>query len=168
MTESDRTGEFGAISLPALRRIRNLWVELEPPVTDTGYDDPIDPTELSIELADGFDDADTARFDIQWSELDNYSFHYVDSDGVNWRFDRHPNTHSPEAHFHPPPDSSESGEDRLDSLGSPPPKTPTAAAEPSCIRVEEVSLVTRAVIVMWRAAYESGDCDRLNSSSNPP
>jgi len=29
-----------------------------------------------------------------------YSFHYVDSDGLNWRFDRHPNTHTPEIHFH--------------------------------------------------------------------
>lgn len=150
MTDADRTGEFGAISHPALQRIRNLWVELEPLVADTGYDDSIDPTELSIELADGFGDADTARFDIQWSELDNYSFHYVDSAGVNWRFDRHPNTHSPEAHFHPPSNAS------------------TAAAEPSCIRVEEVSLVARAVIAMWRAAYESGECERLNSSSNPP
>jgi hypothetical protein len=150
MTNADRTGEFGAISLPALRRIRNLWVDLESLVTDTGYDDSIDPTELSIELADGLGDADTARFDIQWSVLDNYSFHYVDSAGVNWRFDRHPNPHSPEAHFHPPPDA------------------PTATAEPSFIRVEEVSLVTRAVIAMWRAAYESGDRERLNSLSNPP
>ncbi|WP_049901072.1 hypothetical protein [Halococcus agarilyticus] len=155
MMDADRTGEFGPISLPALRRIRNLWMDLEPLVSDTGYDDPIDPAELSIELADGLDDADTARFDVQWSELDNYSFHYVDGAGVNWRFDRHPNTHSPEAHFHPP-------------LGSSPADTSTAAAEPSCIRVEEVSLVTRAVIVMWRAAYESDDRGRLNSVSNPP
>lgn len=111
--------------------------------------------QLHVELSDGLDDADTARFDIRWSELDNYSFHYVDSAGVNWRFDRHPNTHLPEAHFHPPQDATR-------------PDVSTAAAEPSCIRVEEVSLVTRAVIAMWRAAYESGDRGRLNSSSNPP
>lgn len=150
MTDTDRTGEFGAIYPPAFQRIRNLWIDLEPLVTDTGYDDPIAPTELIIELSDGLGDAGTARFDIQWSELDNYSFHYVDSAGVNWRFDCHPNVHSPEAHFHPPPDA------------------PSATAEPSCIRVREVSLVSRAVIMLWRAAYESGDCGRLNSISNPP
>lgn len=79
-----------------------------------------------------------------------YSFHYVDSADVNWRFDRHPNTHSPETHFHPPPDAS------------------TDDARPSCIEVEEVSLVTRAVHAMWRAAYEHDDLSRLNSLSNPP
>lgn len=149
-SDTDRGGEFGAISLPALQRIRNIWLELEPLVTDTRYDDPIDPTELSIELADGIGGADAARFDVQWSELDNYSFHHVDSTGVNWRFDHHPNTHSSEAHFHPPPDGS------------------SASADRSCIRVEEVSLVTRAVVAMWRAAYETGDRNRLNSLSNPP
>ena len=155
MTDADRTGEFGAISLSALRRVRNRWVDLEPLVANTGYDDSIDPSELHVELSDGLDDADTARFDIQWSELDNYSFHYVDSAGVNWRFDRHPNTHSLEAHFHPPQDTTR-------------PDVSTATAEPFCIRVEEVSLVTRTVVAMWRAAYESGDRGRLNSSSNPP
>jgi hypothetical protein len=150
MTNGDRAGEFGTIYLPALQRIRNLWVDLEPLVAETGYDDPVEPTEVRIELADGFGDADSARFDIQWSVLDNYSFHYIDSANVNWRFDRHPNTHSPDRHFHPPPDAR------------------TVDAEPSCIHVGEVSLVTRAVHKMWRAAYESGDIDRLNSISNPP
>jgi hypothetical protein len=42
------------------------------------------------------------------------------------------------------------------------------AAEPSCIDVTEVSLVTRAVHAMWRAAYEDGDIEQLNSASNPP
>ncbi|PSP87553.1 hypothetical protein BRC90_10170 [Halobacteriales archaeon QS_4_69_34] len=150
MTGADRVGEFGAISPPALRRIRNLWLDREPLVADTGYDDLVDPTELHVELTNGLGDADSSRLNVQWSELGNYSFHYVDSTEVNWRFDRHPNTHSPETHFHPPPDAS------------------TAAAEPSCIHVEEVSLVTHSVVAMWRAAYESGDCGRLNSMSNPP
>jgi hypothetical protein len=79
-----------------------------------------------------------------------YSFHYVDSDDINWHFDRHPNTHSPDIHYHPPP------------------KAATTAAEPSCIDVTEVSLVTRGVHGMWRAAYETGDLNRLNSASNPP
>jgi hypothetical protein len=79
-----------------------------------------------------------------------YSFHYVDSDDVNWRFDRHPNTPSPESHFQPPPAAA------------------TTDAEPSCIGVTEVSLVTRAVHAMWRAAYETGELNRLNSALNPP
>lgn len=147
---SDRAGEFGTIYLPALQRICTLWMDLEPLVTETGYDDPVEPTELRIELTEGFGDADAARFDIQWSDLNNYSFHYVDSADVNWRFDRHPNTHSPNRHFHPPPDAR------------------AADAESSCIHVGEVSLVTRAVHKLWRVAYESGDRDRLNSLSNPP
>ena len=147
---NDRAGEFGTIYLPALQRIRTLWMDLEPLVTETGYDDPVEPTELRIELTAGLGDADSARFDIQWSDLNNYSFHYIDSADVNWRFDRHPNTHSPNRHFHPPPDAR------------------AADAESSCIHVGEVSLVTRAVHKLWRVAYESGDRDRLNSLSNPP
>lgn len=146
----DRAGEFGAIYLPALQRIHTLWLDLGPIVTETGYDDPLDPSELRIELSDGLGDAGSAWFDIQWSMLDNYSFHYVDSEDVNWRFDHHPNTHSPDRHFHPPPDAR------------------TADAEPSCIQVGEVSLVTRVVHKLWRAAYESADLSRLNSISNPP
>ena len=30
MSEDDRAGEFGPIYLPALQRIRDLWLELEP------------------------------------------------------------------------------------------------------------------------------------------
>lgn len=150
MNDDDRAGEFGSIYLPALKRIRNIWLELEPLVETTTYDDIISPTKLHIDLTDGLGDADAARLDIQWSELDMYSFHYIDTADINWRFDRHPNTHSPEAHFHPPSDAS------------------TATAEPSCIDVTEVSLVTRAVHAIWRAAYEANNLDLLNSASNPP
>lgn len=150
MSDRDRAGEFGPIYLPALRRIRDLWLECEPLTDTVAYDDVIAPTELQIGLTDGLGDADAARLDIQWSEQGMYSFHYVDSADVNWRFDRHPNTHSPESHFHFPPDAA------------------TRTAEPSCIDVTEVSLVTRAVHAMWRAAYENDDLDRLNSASNPP
>jgi hypothetical protein len=119
-------------------------------VDATAYDNVVPPTELQMSLSDGLDDADSARLDIQWSELGMYSFHYVDSDGVNWCFDRHPNTLSPEIHFHPPPEAT------------------TTDAEPSCIDVTEVSLVTRAVHTMWRATYEGDALDRLNTASNPP
>lgn len=146
----DCAGEFGPIYLPALQRIRTRWLDLEPLVETTSYDDVVSPTELHVELTDGLGPADAARLDIQWSELDMYSFHYVDAADVNWRFDRHPNAHSPETHFHPPPDAA------------------TATADPSCIEVEGVSLVTRAVHAMWRAASEHDDLSRLNSRSNPP
>ncbi len=150
MSGDDRAGDFGPIYLPALQRIRDLWLELEPLVDVTSYDNIVAPTELHISLIDGLSDAESARLDIQWSEQGMYSFHYVDSDNVNWRFDRHPNTHSPEMHFHPLPNAA------------------TTAAEPSCITVTEVSLVTRAVHAMWRAAYEDDDTAQLNSASNPP
>lgn len=150
MSADDRAGEFGSIYLPALRRIRDLWVELEPIVETTAYDDVVAPTELQITFCDGLNDAESARLDIQWSQLGMYSFHYVDSDAINWRFDRHPNTHSPEAHFHPPPAAD------------------TTGAEPSCTDVTDVSLVARAVHTMWRTAYENADPNRLNSVSNLP
>ena len=69
MSDDDRAGEFGPIYLPALQRIRDRWLELEPLVDETGYDDVVAPTELQISLRDGFGDADSARLDIQWSEL---------------------------------------------------------------------------------------------------
>ena len=150
MSEDDRAGEFGPIYLPALQRIRDLWLELEPLVDATAYDDVVAPTELRISLSDGLGDAENARLDIQWSELGMYSFHYVDGDDVNWRFDRYPNTHSPEIHYHPPSAAA------------------TTTAEASSIDVTDVSLVTRAVHAMWRAAYENDDAERLNSASNPP
>lgn len=59
--------------------------------------------------------------DVQWSELDTYSVHYADDEDVNWRFDRHPNTHSPGKHVYPRPDAS------------------TSAAVASCLDVEEIS-----------------------------
>ena len=149
MSNDDRAGEFGSIYLPALQRIRDLWIELEPLVETTSYDDIVSPTELHIDLADGIGSAEAARFDIQWSELDMYTFQYVDTEDRNWRFDRHPNTHSPEKHFHPPPDAA------------------TTACEPSCTNVSEVSLVTRAVHAGWRVAYEHADTSRLNTLSNP-
>lgn len=150
MTDTDRVGKFGTIYVPALQRIHNLWIRLEPLVVDSGYDDPVEPTELWINLPGGLVDATSARLDIQWSELNNYSFHYVDSAEVNWRFDPYPKTHSPTRHFHPPPDAA------------------TADAQPSCGTIDEVSLVTRAVHKLWRSAYESRARERPNSISNPP
>jgi hypothetical protein len=65
MNGNDRAGEFGPIYLPALQRIRDLWLELKPIVDTTSYDDVVAPTELQISLSDGLGDADSARLDIQ-------------------------------------------------------------------------------------------------------
>ena len=46
MTNDDRAGEFGPIYLSALQRIRDLWLDLEPLVDATAYDDVVAPTEL--------------------------------------------------------------------------------------------------------------------------
>ena len=78
MSDDDRAGEFGPIYLPALQRIRDLWLELEPLVDTTTYDDVVAPTELQISLRDGLGDADSARLDIQWSELGMHSFGSVE------------------------------------------------------------------------------------------
>ena len=50
-----------------------------------------------------------ARIEIQWYVDDDYNFHYVEvhSDGSVWqcRWDRHPNPHAADAHFHRPPEA---------------------------------------------------------------
>ncbi|QLH81302.1 hypothetical protein [Halosimplex pelagicum] len=50
------------------------------------------------------------RLEIQWYRNDDYNFHYVEHQSSNrvWqcRWDRHPNSHTTRAHFHPPPDAS--------------------------------------------------------------
>ena len=73
MSEADRAGKFGPIYLPALQRSRDLWLDLEPLVDETAYDDVVAPTELQIRLGDELGGAESARLDIQWSELGMYS-----------------------------------------------------------------------------------------------
>lgn len=41
MNGDDRAGEFGPIYLPALQRIRDCWLELEPLVDNTSYDNDL-------------------------------------------------------------------------------------------------------------------------------
>lgn len=86
---------------------------------------------------------------MTWFRSGAYRFHYVDTEEVNWRFDRHPNTHSPAKHFHESPDA----------------HSETAVA--SCITVEEPTLVARAVLNLWRRAYEMDDLEVLNTASDP-
>lgn len=136
---------FGPIDRGALTTLRTLFDETEPLVTHTGFDDPLNPRVLRIEVSEGFETA--GRFDVRWSEFEYYSFHYTEPE-LDVRFDRHPNTHSPEKHFHPP--------------------NASRAAIQSCIEVERVELVGLAVLGQWRIALERNDPTILNEGDNPP
>jgi hypothetical protein len=125
---SDRDGhEFEPIDPDALRRVREVFRRHEPLVDSTEIDSPARPRTLSAALSVGFDSP--GRFDVRWSRRGYYSCHYQEpDDGLAVRFDRHPNPHAPETHFHPPPDA------------------PTDRAEPPCIEVALPELVTLAVL----------------------
>lgn len=144
------SADVGAPDISILRTIRDLFLKEEPLVEGTYFDNPLDPKTLHIEFADGLGEASWSRMDITWYRSGAYRFHYVDENDINWRFDSHPNTHSPEKHFHEPPD------------------TPSETATRSCICVEEPSLVTRAVLKLWRRAYNNNSLEDLNSAQNPP
>lgn len=138
------TGAFGRTDLAALSNVRTLLVETEPLVSSTGYDDPLNPRSLRVELAEGIQAP--GRFDVRWSERGYYSIHYAEPE-LDFRFDNHPNPHSPAKHVHLLPDAVDT--------------------EPSCIRVERPELVALAVLERWRAVLD-GEYAALNDGSNPP
>lgn len=146
----------GPIDRPALIAIRDLFNSIEPFAT-AALDEFLNPTVLEVRYDDGLLDADEARIDIQWTTRNDYKYHYTDSEGVNFRWGRHPHdddyVHVPWfEHYHPPPDASSNSAD----------------VEASCITQRPETLVTRAVIKLWRTAYHSVSLDPLNSDSNPP
>lgn len=146
MSQDERSG-FGPPDLPSLVAVRDTFERHEPLVDETAFDDSIDAQQLVVRLSAGFEEP--GRFDVRWSATDCYSFHYAES-GLDFRYDAHPNPHSPREHFHPPPDAA------------------SADAEESCIQVELPELVALAVIQLWRAAWEAGDQSLLNGGVNPP
>lgn len=147
---AELSGDVGRPDPTTMRAIRDLFLDVEPLVEEATVDDPLSPREVRVRFADGIGSADRSRLDVTWYRTGAYRFHYVDDDGVNWRFDRHPNPHSPPKHFHEPPEGG------------------SHAAVPSCIGVEEPRLVARAVWKLWRRAYETGDLAVLNEASDPP
>ena len=147
--DTGRTHEFGPPDLPSLVAVRDTFERHEPLVDESKLDDPIDPYRLAIRLLDGF--GEPGRFDVRWSTTDCYSFHYTES-GLDFRFDAHPNPHSPREHFHPPDGLAE----RVERI------------EPSCIAVELPELVTLAVLQEWRRAWEADDPSLLNRGDDPP
>ncbi|WP_226003950.1 hypothetical protein [Natrinema salinisoli] len=148
--DEELSADVGAPDVGDMEVVRDVFLREEPLVAEAGFDSVLSPREVGLVLDDGIGDADGARIDVIWYASGAYSFHYTDSAGVNWRFDRHPNPHSPEKHFHAPPDAK------------------SHAAEPSCITVEEPRLVALAVLKLWRRAYETGSVAHLNTADNPP
>ena len=146
----ERSADLGVPDVMTMRQIRELVTQEEPLVERAEFDSVLDPQELRVRFADGIGDAEWCRLDVTWYTSGAYRFHYVDADDGNWRFDKHPNPHSAETHFHPPPDA------------------PSETATRSRIRVAEPRLVARAVMKLWRRAYETDTFADLNSAENPP
>lgn len=144
------SGDVGRPDPTTMRSIEQWIFDREPLADEAAFDDALHPTELQISFSDGIGDAEWCRLDVTWYQFGAYRFHYVDATGTNWRFDRHPNPHSPEKHFHAPPDAA------------------SHEAVESCIEVEEPRLVVLAVWKLWRRAYEDGDFSVLNAATDPP
>ncbi|OLZ40438.1 hypothetical protein A6E15_05300 [Natrinema saccharevitans] len=140
--------ERGPIDWDALRAVEGVFRDrLNGLVTDAEYvPDAIDPVELRVTLAAGFD-ADRCRFDVQWWTNHGYKYHYSEAD-LEFRFGWEIRPSSPGKHFHPPGNPTEHRE--------------------SCITHEEPELVTLAVIKCWWDALEAGDLAVLNSNENQP
>mgnify|MGYP000005136127 FL=1 len=142
-------GDTGPVDYDALVTIRDCFLETEPLVSDTALGGRLDPQpELNVVVETGFGQRSDARFDIVWTETNCYHFHYVEPDGIEFRFDNHPEPNAPPKHFHEPPDATERVQ--------------------SCITVEPPELVTRAVINCWRTALSQDDPSKPNSTTNPP
>jgi hypothetical protein len=143
------SGNTGPIDYDALQTILDIFLETEPLVSHHALSGRLDSNpELNITLDEGFGSCASGRFDIVWTEHDCYNFHYTEQNGVDFRFDRHPEPHVPDKHFHEPPDAT--------------------SQVSSCVEVEQVEIVTRAVIKCWRTALERDDPSLVNSRSNPP
>lgn len=147
--ESELAGDIGTPDVDVMADVRDLFLNEEPLVEGYAWDDPVHRRELQITFAAGIDAA-WSRLDVTWYTTGAYSFHYVDANDHNWRFDRHPNPHSAEKHFHEPPDAA------------------SGVAVASCIEIEEPGLVARAVLKLWRRAVMQDSFDAVNTARNPP
>jgi hypothetical protein len=146
MHGEEYTGEFGKIRVSSLKTIRDVFETHEPLVEETRLDD-FDPRELRVYYSEGFEEP--GRFDVRWSRTNSYNFHYTEGENFDFRYDKHPNDHSPEKHFHTPDD------------------TRSEEAVESCIDVEQDHLVTLAVVQLWRNAWEKNDLSLLNRGIPP-
>jgi hypothetical protein len=134
--------DTGAPDTSLMESARTVAEVYEPLVTDSEFDNPINPAEVRLHVADGIR-ADSSRFDNTWTDTLNYRYHYTEGNRFNYRYDCHPRVNLPEKHFHRPPEA------RHDD------------AVPSCIDVEAVRLVTLSVLQLWRDTIDSGDLAQL-------
>lgn len=142
----DISGPVGPVDYPILQQIRDLFLEEEPLVESTTFDDLVNPTELIVEFSTGVDSP--GRMEITWWKRGAYRYHYTEPDGVDFRFDYHPKDGAPNAHFHPPPDAGKAESSFLTGVTQP-------------------QIVTRAVITRWRqTVVEDKGLGSLNSDSN--
>jgi len=154
MEDSESHSLRGAVDAGALHDFRSEFERLEP-LASGSLDDPVSPSELRLHLDDGIDEATTATLTIRWSVQNDYNVHYSDDTGRNHRWDVHPHEYTApdgDGHYHPPPNASSDDGD----------------VEASCIGVNELVLVARAVHQLWRAGYNNGSVDPLNDATNPP
>jgi len=148
--QDELTGSIGPPDTAAMRLIRDQFLRDEPLVESAAFDSVLQPRELLITFSDGIGPAAYCQLAVTWYRSGAYRFHYVDSEDINWRFDHHPNPHSPPKHFHEPPDGA------------------GHTAVESCIEVEKPRVVARAVHKLWRQAYSAGTHERINTGQNPP
>jgi hypothetical protein len=154
MRDTESHSLRGAIDAGALHDFRSEFERLDP-LASGSLDDPLNPSELRLQLDDGIGEATSSTITVRWSVRDDYNVHYSDDTNRNLRWDVHPRDYtSPDGdeHYHPPPNAS----------------SDDVYVEASCIRVTELVLVARAVHQLWRAGYDTGAVDPLNDAINPP
>ncbi len=150
LPQDELTGAVGPPDTAVMRLLRDQFRRDEPLVESAAFDSVLQPRELVVTFSDGIGPATYCQLSITWYQSGAYRFHHVDSESVNWRFDHHPNPHSPPKHFHEPPDGA------------------SHTAVESCIEVEKPRVVARAVHKLWRRAYEAGTHELINTGQNPP
>lgn len=152
--ESESHGLRGAIDVTKLDAFRDVFCSIEPMATGE-LDDRLDPRQLRLTIPHGIGVATATTFTVRWTTMGDYNIHFSDTAGRNLRWDIHPHDFSippDDRHFHPPPDAS-SADDFV---------------EASCIEEARVSLVARAVHLLWRQALDEGSLSEINAATNPP
>ena len=108
--EHDDTQEGGRLDRTTMETLARRS-ETHPLVTSWAFrPDRLSPRVLEITLDSSAYPAsvDAVRLDIHWFVTGDYYVHYLETNDetqYQCRWDRHPKTAAPRAHFHPPPDA---------------------------------------------------------------
>lgn len=140
--------DTGAPDAALLSRVGTVAENYEPLVATSEFDDSLNPETVHLYVDAGIE-SDTGRFDVTWTTQGYYRYHYTEGEAFNYRYDCHPRSDLPDAHFHEPPQAAHDD------------------AVPSCIEVRTVRLVTLAVLQLWRETVETDDLTTLQQP-NPP